>query len=135
MEVNKNSYTIRFAAIMVIIVAALLSSAAIGFKPYQSRNIELEKKQNILQSIGIDVTREEAESNYSTYIKEELVVNYLGVIMDGSAFDVELSKEVKKDVPVQSFPLYIAVDKDNQTNTSFLLEVQDFGDQFGGLFL
>ena len=115
MEVNKNSYTIRFAAVMVIIVAALLSSAAIGFKPYQSRNIELEKKQNILQSIGIDVSREEAESNYSTYIKEELVVNYLGVIMEGSAFDVELSKEVKKDVPVQSFPLYIAVDKDNQT--------------------
>ena len=52
MEVNKNSYTIRFAAIMVIIVAALLSSAAIGFKPYQSRNIELEKKQNILQKMN-----------------------------------------------------------------------------------
>jgi hypothetical protein len=30
MDVNKNSYTFGFAAIMVIIVAALLSSAALG---------------------------------------------------------------------------------------------------------
>ena len=40
MDVNKNSYTIGFATLMVIIVAALLSSAAIGLKPLQSKNIE-----------------------------------------------------------------------------------------------
>ena len=50
MDVNKNSYTIGFATFMVIIVAALLSSAAIGLKPLQSKNIEQEKKQNILKS-------------------------------------------------------------------------------------
>ena len=44
MDVNKNSYTFGFAAVMVIIVAALLSVAAISLKPYQDRNIELEKK-------------------------------------------------------------------------------------------
>ena len=53
MDVNKNSYTFGFAAIMVIIVAALLFSAAIGLKPFQDSNIELEKKQNILSSVGI----------------------------------------------------------------------------------
>jgi len=108
MDVNKNSYTIGFATIMVVIVAALLSSAAIGLKPYQSKNVELEKKQNILKSVGVEVSREQAKVDYSTYIKEELVVNHLGEIKEGSAFDIDLSKEVKKDASEQSFPVYIA---------------------------
>ena len=44
MDVNKNSYTFGFAAVMVVVVAALLSVAAISLKPFQSRNILLEKK-------------------------------------------------------------------------------------------
>ena len=61
MDVNKNSYTFGFAAIMVIIVAALLSTAAIELKPFQDRNVELEKKQNILSSVGIAIDRDGAE--------------------------------------------------------------------------
>ncbi len=108
MDVNKNSYTIGFATIMVIIVAALLSSAAIGLKPFQSKNIEQEKKQNILKSVGVEVSRDQAEIDYPIYIKEELVVNHLGELQEGSAFNVDLSKEVRKEVKEQSFPLYIA---------------------------
>ena len=69
MDVNKNSYTFGFATIMVVIVAALLSYAAIGLKPYQDRNIELEKQQNILSSVGVNVERALAENEYSKYIK------------------------------------------------------------------
>ena len=108
MDVNKNSYTIGFATLMVIIVAALLSSAAIGLKPLQSKNIEQEKKQNILKSVGIELDRELAEKDYSIYIKEELVLNHLGEIQEGSAFNVDLSKELRKDAKDQSYPLYIA---------------------------
>ena len=35
MDVNKNSYTFGFAAIMVVLVATLLSAAAISLKPLQ----------------------------------------------------------------------------------------------------
>ena len=49
MDVNKNSYTFGFAGIMVVAVATLLSIAAINLKPFQNKNIELEKKQNILK--------------------------------------------------------------------------------------
>ena len=108
MDVNKNSYTIGFATFMVIIVAALLSSAAIGLKPLQSKNIEQEKKQNILKSVGIDLSRDLAENSYAKYIKEELVLNYLGEIQEGSAFNIDLSKELRKDLKEQSYPLYIA---------------------------
>ena len=108
MDVNKNSYTIGFATIMVIIVAALLSSAAIGLKPFQSKNIKQEKKQNILKSVGVEVSREQAEIDYPIYIKEELVVNHLGELQEGSAFNVDLSKELRKNAHEQSYPLYIA---------------------------
>ena len=60
MDINKNSFTFGFTIIMVIIVAALLSVAYIKLKPYQDRNIELEKKQNILSSVGIIVDRDNA---------------------------------------------------------------------------
>ena len=57
---------------MVIIVAALLAYTSISLTPYQDRNIELEKKQNILQSVGVEVERDNSEILYSQYIKEEL---------------------------------------------------------------
>ena len=108
MNVDSNSYTFGFATIMVIIVAALLSYAAIGLKPYQDTNIELEKQQNILSSVGIKVERDLASDTYSKYIKEEIVLNYKGEEVDGSAFDIELSKEVKKDNSLQLLPLFIS---------------------------
>lgn len=108
MDINKNSYTFGFAAIMVIVVAALLSFAATKLKPFQDVNIELEKKQNILSSVGINVSREDAEFKYSEYITDEIVLNNKGEDIDGTAFDIELSKEIKKDPDLQSLPLFIS---------------------------
>ena len=108
MDVNKNSYTFGFAAIMVILVAALLSVTAIQLKPFQDRNIELEKKQNILSSVGINVDREDAEEKYSIYIKSELVLNNKGEQIDGIAFDIDLGKELKKGIDKQELPLFIS---------------------------
>ena len=106
MNIDSNSYTFGFATIMVVIVAALLSYAAIGLKPYQDRNIELEKQQNILSSVGINVERELAEEAYSKYIKEELVLDYKGEEVDGIAFEIDLKKELKKDQLNQLLPLF-----------------------------
>ncbi|KRO56400.1 MAG: NADH:ubiquinone reductase (Na(+)-transporting) subunit C [Bacteroidetes bacterium] len=108
MDINKNSYTVVFASIMVIIVAAALAYAAIGLKPFQDSNIVLEKKQNILSSVGITIDRENAEAKYSEYIKSEIVLNNKGEEVEGSAFDIDLSKEMKKDVNTQLLPLFIS---------------------------
>lgn len=108
MDINKNSYTVFFASIMVIIVAAALAYAAIGLKPFQDSNIVLEKKQNILSSVGITIDRENAEAKYSEYIKREIVLNNKGEEVEGSAFDIDLSKEMKKDVNTQLLPLFIS---------------------------
>ena len=37
MDVNKNSYTFGFATLMVVLVATLLSAAAINLKPFQDK--------------------------------------------------------------------------------------------------
>ena len=108
MNVDSNSYTFVFATIMVLIVAALLSYAAIELKPFQDTNIELEKQQNILSSIGINIERDKAAEEYVKYIKEELVLNYKGEEIEGLAFEIDLHKELKKDKDKQSLPLFIS---------------------------
>ena len=108
MDVNNNTYTFSFAIIMVIIVAAILSTASIQLKPYQDVNIELEKKQNILSSVGVNILRDSANIVYPKYIKEELVLNYNGDILEGSAFNLDLSVELKKDKSSQLLPLFIS---------------------------
>jgi len=108
MNVDSNSYTFGFATMMVIIVAALLSYAAIELKPLQDTNIELEKQQNILSSIGVDVQRDLAKEVYSKYIKQEIVLNYKGEEVDGDAFEIELKKELKKANSDQALPLFIS---------------------------
>ncbi len=42
-----NTYIYTFSVIMVVTVALLLSLAALQLKPFQDKNIEIEKKQNI----------------------------------------------------------------------------------------
>lgn len=114
MDVNKNSYTFIFAGVMVVVVAALLSFAATSLKPFQDKNVALEKKQDILKSIGVEVSREQAEEDYDKYIKQELVINN-GKVKEGVvAFNVDLSKEIKKAPEERDAPLYIG-EKDGET--------------------
>ena len=46
MDVNKNSYTIAFTTLLVVLVAAIVI-IGIGLKPFQSKNIEREKAKYI----------------------------------------------------------------------------------------
>tara|TARA_Y100001978_G_scaffold202556_1_gene224102 strand:- start:900 stop:1670 length:771 start_codon:yes stop_codon:yes gene_type:complete len=108
MDVNKNSYTFGFAAIMVVVVATFLSVAAISLKPFQDKNIELEKKQNILNSVGIQVERDAAADAYERYIAESFVVSSAGERTEGDAFTVDLAVELKKDVDAQVFPIFVS---------------------------
>ena len=108
MDVNKNSYTFGFAAIMVVVVATLLSVAAISLKPFQDVNIVSEKKQNILSTVGVQVTREEAGLAYDENITESFVLNNKGEVIEGDAFVVDLGVEVKKPAEDQMLPVFVS---------------------------
>lgn len=115
MDRNSNLYTFVFAIIMVVVVAAALAFTATTLKPLQAENVRQEKMQNILSTIGINISRKEASEQFSQYVKQELALNADGTINDEvDAFKIELMKETKKSKEEQAFPLYIA-EKEGKT--------------------
>ncbi|MGD9930575.1 MAG: NADH:ubiquinone reductase (Na(+)-transporting) subunit C [Mangrovibacterium sp.] len=106
MDRNGNVYTFIYASAMVIFVAAILSIAAINLKPFQQKNIEIEKKQNILASVNIAADAQSATQIYSERIVNSYVVNASGEKMDGDAFSVDLKKERSKPVDQRLLPVF-----------------------------
>jgi Na+-transporting NADH:ubiquinone oxidoreductase subunit C len=109
MNRDSNKHTYIFAVLMVLSVAFVLSFTSESLKDLQNANVKKEKMQNILSSVGINVSRDESEDLYMDYISEELSLKSDGTIDDDiDAFDINLALEVKKDSDTQRFPLYIA---------------------------
>ena len=109
MNRDSNKHTYIFAVLMVLSVAFVLSFTSESLKDLQNANVKKEKMQNILSSVGINVSRDESEDLYMDYISEELSLKADGTIDDDiDAFDINLALEVKKDSDTQRFPLYIA---------------------------
>jgi len=108
---------------MVIAVAALLSMAATLLQPAQARNLEIEKKKNMLESINVTVTKANTEELYAKYIKESFVINSKGEPVDGvDAFTVVLKNEQKKPLEDQYLPVFRAVPDDGEKVTIIPVE-------------
>ena len=103
-----NTYIFIFSTVMVILVALLLSMAAMQLKPFQDKNIEVEKKQNILASLRIESTTKNAVDLYAKYITDSYVINNKGEKQDGVvAFDVDLKTELEKAASQRLLPVFV----------------------------
>lgn len=106
---NTNGYTFMFAVILVVVVASVLAFAATSLQPLQQENVRKEKMQNILSTVGITTDRDGAKELYDQFIVEEIALREDGTADESiDAFKVDLAKELKKPVPEQVFPLYVA---------------------------
>lgn len=115
MNVQSNTYTFIYSAILIIIVALGLSYTSISLKPKQEANIELEKKQNILASFGIDCSRDESVDLYKKYVKKAFAIDYNGdIIKNVDGFNINIEEEMRKPVEKRQYAVYQAV-KDNDT--------------------
>lgn len=115
MKQFSNRYIFIFSSVMVIAVATLLSLAATLLQPAQERNLEIEKKRNMLESINVSSTRDNTEDLYDKYIKESFVINSKGEPVDGiDAFTVVLKNEQKKQLEEQYLPIFRAVPDDGE---------------------
>ncbi len=112
MNRNGNLYTVLYASVMVILVAAILASVSMALKPKQVLNAEIEKKQNILASVNIESTPADAEKIYSEKIVNQYVVNVSGEKVDGDAFTIDLKKERAKKHEDMLLPVFEAQTKD-----------------------
>ena len=100
---------------MVVIVAASLSLAATLLQPAQERNLEIEKKRSMLESIRIPATKKNAVELYDKYIREGFVLNIKGEPVEGiDAFTVILKNEQKKPLEEQYLPVFRAEPDDGE---------------------
>jgi Na+-transporting NADH:ubiquinone oxidoreductase subunit C len=83
-----NSYIFRFATIMVVLVAAILTAVATVLKPMQEANRKAEKMQAILSAADIDVERDQAIETYNKKLLAEKTLD-----LEGKIHSVYLGKE------------------------------------------
>lgn len=122
---DKNSYTVVFATIMVVVVGSLLAFFASALSDKIKENERLEKQQNILYSMGIHENKDEGSVNFvptdrvagefSKYIKEQLVIEGDRITQDDEAYLIDLKKQetAAKEGKIQKLPLFIG-EKDGQ---------------------
>ncbi len=94
MNRNSNVYTVIYATVLTVLVAVLLSAAALGLKDKQKANTDNEKKQQILMSVssklGKEVTFENAAEIWNELKMDEnmFCVNTQGQKVDGQTFEI-----------------------------------------------
>ena len=109
MKSFSNTYIFVFSTIMVVIVAALLSTAAMVLQPLQEKNIEIQEKRNILSSIRIKSSAKDAEELYEKYITGSFVINTVGEEQEGiDAFEIEMGLQMRKTLEQRSLPVFIS---------------------------
>ncbi len=99
---DKNSYTILFAIVMVVVVGSVLAFLASALKPNIDENKRLEKQQNILYAMGVNDNEEgvvamtstdKVAEEFSKYIVKQLVIKGDDVRVDDQAYLIDIKKE------------------------------------------
>ena len=103
---DKNSYTIIFAIVMVLVVGSILAGLAQGLKPLVKANERFEKQQNILYAMGINdnegandvafISTDRVEEVFNNTIKKQYVIQGDKVTEDQEAYLIEIKKEEAK---------------------------------------
>ena len=121
-----NGFTFGFATVMVVIVATVLSVASISLQPFQQKNKTAEKMQNILKTIGVEVSRDEATKVFGDYVKERIILDYsanespaktgtIDPLDKEDAFNINMKKQYKrKKWEKRSYPVYICEKDGNE---------------------
>jgi len=116
---DKNSYTILFAVVMVVVVGSVLAFAASALKPNIDENKRLEKQQNILYAMGVHeneegtvemISTDKVADYFSKYIVKQLVIKGDDVRADSNAYLIDIKKEqaaAKNKTYQRQLPLFI----------------------------
>ena len=135
MNKNSNTYIIAYAAVMVVIVAAVLSFAALSLKGVQAENARVEKMGDILRSIGeggdADLVKDKAayiNEQYKKYIVDSYAVNVEGDGVEGAnAFALLTNLKAEYDKPAAERSLPVFVSRNDEGVTSYVIPVWGAG--------
>ncbi len=117
---DKNSYTIIFSVLMVIVVGSLLAGVSTALKPDITINKKKEKQQNILFAMNVAdsddknsfVPADQAQKFFDEYVgKEQYIIQGGKATKSTEAFNIDIKKEAdraKQDEGYQpKYPLFI----------------------------
>ena len=95
---HNNLQTIKFISILTIIVSFLLSITSTKLQSLQIKNIEINKKKNILESIGLDIEKFNTEDiiyEYESRIQDVVIDLKGNIINDIRHEQLELNENKK----------------------------------------
>ncbi|MDN4166538.1 NADH:ubiquinone reductase (Na(+)-transporting) subunit C [Cytophagales bacterium LB-30] len=103
---QSNVYVVVYAAILTVVCGVLLAATAIGLKPKQQENIELERKKNILTAVGLASEGTDIAGVYNSQVNA-YVVDAKGNKVEGMVVtDVDVAMEYKKPAAERLLPVY-----------------------------
>lgn len=83
MKTNSNSYTIVYAAVLVVIVAFLLAFVFQALRPAQEANVALDKQKQILYSLNIRGLQDQAAAaKYKEVVNADEIIDANGNVVD-----------------------------------------------------
>ena len=108
MNRENSGYTIIYASVMVIIVALGLAFTHQVLIDKQTANVNIDKMQQILRSLNIDASADEARSQYDALVKNAYLIKSDGTKIEGTegttpkdpAFSTELGSDDTAGLPV-----------------------------------
>jgi len=114
MNTNSNTYTIIYAAVMVVIVAFLLSFVNSSLKSRQDANVELDTKKQILYSLNVRESKD-AEADYTKYVKADMLYKDGQLVENTGKFVTSFENDFKKNGNLHVF----VAEVDGQTKYIF----------------
>jgi Na+-transporting NADH:ubiquinone oxidoreductase subunit C len=118
MKVESNTYTFLYSTIVVLVVATGLAIVSTALQPAQRKNVEVEKKQNILTSLRVSSDRKNAEDLYSEIITDSYTLNSKGEKVEGvDPFTINMREELKQPENLRKLPAFEA----KKGDSSFLV--------------
>ena len=81
MNTNSNSYTIIYAAVMVVIVAFLLAFVSSSLKETQNANVKNDTKKQILSAINVNDVKD-ADAEFAKYEVKDMLAQADGTLAD-----------------------------------------------------
>ena len=81
MNTNSNGYTIGYAIVMVVVADFLLAFVSQTLKPTQDKNVELDKKSQILAALNMrGLEKDVIPTTYTDVVKNDYIINADGSI-------------------------------------------------------
>lgn len=122
----KDRYIFFYITVLTVIVAILLSAAALVLQPYQQANINNEKMMNILQAADVNVEGANVQELFDKDCVKMILVDAKGVVVKETtenfkkfeAFTMNLKDELYKRDNGQDYVLPIIVINNGKENVN-----------------